>query len=51
MDNPVSVSRADVAGSTGDLVSYGCSAIIDEDGSLLQSASLLVETVLIADIR
>ena len=51
VDNRVSIIRADVAGSTGDLVSYGSSAIIDADGTVLQSAPLLAETLLVADIR
>ena len=51
IDNSVSVIRADVSGSAGDLVSYGSSAIVDSDGVVLQSAPLLAEKLLIADIK
>lgn len=51
IDNSVSVIRADVSGSTDGLVSHGSSAIIDSDGMALQSAALLSETVLVADIE
>jgi 5-aminopentanamidase len=48
--NRVSVIRADVAGRTGGLVSYGSSAIIDADGKVLQSAQRLSEDLLVADL-
>lgn len=50
MDNSVSVIRADVAGRTSDLVSYGSSGIVDPDGMVLQSARRLTEDLLVADL-
>jgi len=50
IDNSVSVIRADVSGSIGDLVSYGSSAIVDSDGRVLQSAPPFTEKLLVADI-
>lgn len=50
MDNSVSVIRADVAGCTADLVSYGSSGIVDPDGMVLQSARRLTEDLLVADL-
>jgi predicted amidohydrolase len=50
-ENNVSVIRADVSGRAGDLVSYGCSAITDADGTVIRSAPQLVETLLVADIE
>jgi len=50
MKNSVSVIRADVAGRTADLVSYGSSGIVDPDGTVLQSAKRLTEDLLVADI-
>jgi predicted amidohydrolase len=49
-DNGVWVIRADVAGRNGDLVSYGSSAIVDPDGTVLQSAHRLSEDLLVADL-
>ncbi len=49
-DNGVSVIRADVSGSTNDLISFGSSAIIQASGMVLQSAPLLAETLLVANI-
>ena len=46
----VPIVRADVAGRCGNLVSAGCSAITDSDGTLLQSAPPLREALLIAEI-
>jgi len=46
----VSVIRADVSGTAGDLVSYGSSEIVDSDGVILQSAPLHTELLLVADI-
>lgn len=50
MDNSVSVIRADVAGRTSDLVSYGSSGIVDPVGMVLQSALRLTEDLLVADL-
>ena len=49
-DNGVWVIRADVAGRTADLVSYGSSAIVDPRGTVLQSAKRLTEDLLVANI-
>jgi predicted amidohydrolase len=51
VDNSVSVIRADVAGRTENLVSYGSSGIVDPDGIVLQSAQRLNEDLLVADIE
>ncbi len=50
-DNGVWVIRADVAGRAGDLVSYGSSAIVDPQGTVLQSAKRLTEDLLVANIE
>ena len=47
----VSIVRADVSGRCGNLVSYGCSTIVDANGVVLQSAPILSETLLIAEIE
>ncbi|MBW8873985.1 MAG: carbon-nitrogen hydrolase family protein [Acidobacteria bacterium] len=49
-ENRVSVIRADVAGRTADLVSYGSSGIVDPEGTVLQSARRLTEDLLVADL-
>jgi predicted amidohydrolase len=49
--NGVSVIRADVSGRTGDLVSYGCSAIIDSEGRVLQAAPMFSAALLVAEIE
>jgi predicted amidohydrolase len=46
----VTVVRADVAGRTADLVSYGSSCIVDSEGTILQSAQRLNEGLLVADL-
>jgi predicted amidohydrolase len=51
VENSVSVIRADVAGRTPDLVSYGSSGIIDPDGMVLQSARRLRADLVVADIK
>jgi predicted amidohydrolase len=51
VENSVSVIRADVAGRTESLVSYGSSVIVDADGMVLQSARQLGPDLLAADIR
>jgi 5-aminopentanamidase len=49
-ENSVWVIRADVAGRTGDLVSYGSSGVVDPDGTVLRSAQLLTEELLVVDL-
>lgn len=51
VENSVSVIRADVAGRTESLVSYGSSGIVDADGMVLQSARQLAPDLLVADIE
>jgi 5-aminopentanamidase len=50
IENRVLVIRADVAGRTDDLVSYGSSGIVDPNGTVLQSARRLHEDLIIADL-
>jgi predicted amidohydrolase len=50
IENSVSVIRADVAGRTADLVSYGSSCIVDPAGTVLHSARPLAEDLLVADL-
>ena len=50
IENSVSVIRADVAGRTQSLVSYGSSGIIDRDGTVLQAARQLGPDLIMADI-
>jgi 5-aminopentanamidase len=50
-DNSVYVIRADVAGRTESLASYGSSGIVDPDGLLLESARQLAPDLLVADIE
>ncbi|HEX3528419.1 MAG TPA: carbon-nitrogen hydrolase family protein [Thermoanaerobaculia bacterium] len=49
-ENSVSVIRADVAGRTADLVSYGSSGIVGPDGTVLQAAQRLTEDLLVVDL-
>ena len=51
IENSISVVRADVAGLTSDLVSYGSSGIVDPDGMVLQSAPQLRAALVVADIE
>jgi predicted amidohydrolase len=46
----VSVIRADVAGRTPDLVSYGSSGIVHRDGTVLGSARELDAELIVAEI-
>jgi predicted amidohydrolase len=46
----VVVVRADVAGRSGGLVSYGSTAIVDATGVVLASAEPLVPDLIVADI-
>ena len=47
----VYVIRADVAGRTESLVSYGSSGIVDPEGAVLQSARQLVSDLVVAEIE
>jgi predicted amidohydrolase len=49
-ENRVSVIRADVAGRTDGLVSYGSSGIVNSNGMVLQSARRLHEDLIVADL-
>lgn len=44
------IVRADVAGSDGELVSHGCSGIVNGDGQVLGTARTLVADLVIADV-
>ena len=44
------VIRADVAGRTDELVSYGSSSIVDPDGMVVTAAKQLSEDLIVADI-
>ena len=50
VENSVWVIRADVAGCTDELVSYGSSGIVDPDGMVVQSAGQLREDLIVAEI-
>jgi predicted amidohydrolase len=50
VENSMWVIRADVAGCTDELVSYGSSGIVDPDGMVVQSARQLDEDLIIAEI-
>ena len=50
VENRLWVIRADVAGRTGELVSYGSSGIVDPDGMVVQSAQQLSEDLIVAEI-
>jgi predicted amidohydrolase len=51
IENSVSVIRADVAGRTERLVSYGSSGIVDCDGMVIESARRLAPDLIVADIK
>jgi 5-aminopentanamidase len=51
IENSVFVIRADVAGRTENLISYGSSEIVNPDGMLLQSARQLEPDLIVADIK
>ena len=44
------VIRADVAGRTGELVSYGSSGIVDPDGMVVKSARQMGDDLIVAEI-
>jgi len=50
VENSMWVIRADVAGRTDELVSYGSSGIVDPDGMVVQSARLLSDDLVVAEI-
>ena len=50
MNNGMSVIRADVSGANGNLVSFGSSAIVDRNGTVLQAAPPMSEQILVAVI-
>jgi predicted amidohydrolase len=50
VENSMWVIRADVAGRSGELVSWGSSGIVDPDGMVVRSARQLSEDLLVADI-
>jgi predicted amidohydrolase len=50
VENSVWVIRADVAGRTDELVSYGSSGIVDPDGLVVQSARQLSDDLIVAEI-
>jgi predicted amidohydrolase len=51
VENSVSVIRADVAGHTESLVSYGSSGIVDPDGVVLRTARQLGPDLIVADVE
>lgn len=51
VENGVSVVRADVAGRTGELVSYGSSGIVGSSGTVLAAAQSLEPCLVVADIK
>jgi 5-aminopentanamidase len=51
VENGVWVIRADVAGRTESLVSYGSSGIVDPDGMVLETARELGPDLIVADIE
>lgn len=48
--NSISVIRADVAGRTAELISYGSTGIVDRDGRVLAAAELMRPDLVIAEI-
>jgi predicted amidohydrolase len=50
IENKVAIIRADVAGRTETLVSYGSTEIVDRNGAVLQSARQLVPDLIVAEI-
>jgi predicted amidohydrolase len=50
IENKVAIVRADVAGRTETLVSYGSTEIVDRNGTVLQSAKHLVPDLIVAEI-
>jgi predicted amidohydrolase len=50
LENRVWVIRADVAGTNGELLSYGASGIVGPDGKLVREANLRTADLLVADV-
>jgi predicted amidohydrolase len=50
VENSMWVIRADVAGRTDELVSYGSSGIVDPDGMVVQWARPLSDDLIVAEI-
>jgi predicted amidohydrolase len=50
VENSVSVVRADAVGCMGELECHGSTGIVDPDGSVLQEAAPMAETLVIAEI-
>jgi predicted amidohydrolase len=50
LENGVWGIRADVAGTNGELMSYGSSGIVDPDGKVVQKANLQTVDLLVADV-
>jgi predicted amidohydrolase len=50
VENSIWVIRADVAGRTDELLSYGSSGIVDPDGTVVQSARQLRDDLMVAEI-
>ena len=50
IENGMSVIRADVAGQTPDLLAYGSSGVVDQDGVVLKSAQRLQSDLVVAEI-
>jgi predicted amidohydrolase len=50
VENRMWVIRADVAGRTEELASYGSSGIVDPNGRVVQSARQLTEDLIVADL-
>ena len=48
--NSLSVIRADVAGRTAELISYGSTGVVDRDGRVLVAAELMKPELVIAEI-
>jgi predicted amidohydrolase len=50
LESGVWMLRADVAGTNGELMSYGSSGIVDPDGKVVQKANLRTADLLVADV-
>jgi len=50
-DNEVAIIRADVAGRTGNRVSFGSSSIVDNRGTVVRAGGMLTEDILVAEVR
>lgn len=50
LENRVWVIRADVAGTNGELMSYGSSGIVDPNGKVVRQTILQTEDLLVVDV-